>query len=262
MHLVALAIVQGVAEFLPISSSAHLILLPMFAGWSDQGLSVDVALHMGTLAAVLTYFRSDVVDLARGAVDTVAGRAGDTRRLFVLVALGTLPAVVIGIAAKPLVEGALRSAEVIAATTMGFGLVLFAADRIGSRSRELQAMTALHALLIGLAQAIALVPGVSRSGITMSAALIIGFTRPEAARFSFLLSIPTTFAAGVLVAAVMVRDGAWALGWEVLVAAGVSFATAFLAIAGLMAWLRRWDFTPFVLYRLALGVVLLIWIAR
>lgn len=259
LQLVVLALVQGITEFLPISSSAHLILIPALFGWSDQGMLIDVALHVGTLAAVAGYFWRECLRMGEGSVSLLRGRYDGGAKLLLLVIIGTLPVVVVGVAFQEAIAIHLRSAGLIAVTTIAFGLLLYLADRSGRRTEIMEAMTWRHALLIGLAQCLALIPGTSRAGITMTAALFLGYQRAEAARFSLLLSIPTTAAAGCLIGLQLWKGGDLALQTDALLAAGFAFIAAWLAIGGMMAWLRRASFTPFVFYRLFLGVSLLVW---
>ncbi len=260
LHIVLLAIVQGITEFLPISSSGHLILVPQVTGWSDQGLVIDAAVHVGTLGAVLLYFWRDVLLMAAGGIQLVSGRMTDGARLALYIVLATIPVVIAGFLAKELIETRLRSAEIIAWTTIIFGIALWLADRFGGRVRRLESMHLPHALVVGLAQAIALIPGTSRSGITMAAARMLGYERTDAARFSMLLSIPVIIAAGALVGRDLIEAGDIVLGADAAIAAILSFVTALGTIALLMRWLRTATFTPFVLYRLALGAGLLVWL--
>jgi len=260
LQLLVLALVQGVTEFLPISSSAHLILVPALTGWPDQGLKIDVALHVGTLAAVTCYFWRETCRMAGGGLSLLRGRLDGDARLLLLVVIGTLPVVIAGLLLRDLVAGDWRNPSLIAGTTIGFGLLLFLADRIGRRSATMEGLSWRHALLIGLAQCLALVPGTSRSGITMTAALLLGYQRTEAARFSLLLSIPTTAAAGALMGRELWHSGDLALQLDAVVSAAFAFVAAWLAIGGMMAWLRQSSFTPFVVYRLALGLFLLAWL--
>ena len=261
LQAVVLAIVQAVTEFLPISSSGHLILVPRFLGWPDQGLAFDVATHAGTLLAVLVYFRNDVIDLIQGFL------TGKPRSLHVdfaprplawAIILGTIPAGVAGLLFKDWISGEARNPVLIACTAIFYGLLLGWADRRGEKYREIGSVTASAALMVGVAQALALVPGTSRSGITMTAALLLGFTRPAAARFSFLLSIPIT-AASCAVEAADVLQGAVDPGQYVpmAIALAVSAVAGYLVIAGLLAWLRRQPLTVFVVYRVILGLVIL-----
>ena len=198
-HIIVLAVIQGLTEFLPISSSAHLILPSQVFGWPDQGLAFDVAVHVGTLAAVIWYFRAEVGRLTVAWVgDTVRGRVGQDSGLAWAVIAGTIPAGLAGLLLNDFIETSLRSGLVIAVSTIGFGLVLWWSDAVGRRNRDLPALTMKDAVIIGVAQALALIPGTSRSGITITAALALGYKREDAARFSFLLSIPVILGAGLL----------------------------------------------------------------
>lgn len=259
-HLVVLAIVQGITEFLPISSSGHLILVPTLTGIADQGLTIDAAVHVGTLGAVMIYFWRDVREMTTGTVGLASGRMNDGARLTLYLALATVPVVIAGLLAKDLIQTELRSAEIIAWTTIIFGIALWLADRFGEHVRHVTSMTLPHALVIGVAQALALVPGTSRSGITMSAARMLGYERTAAARFSMLMSIPTIIAAGTLVTLDLVEAGDLTLGTDALFAALLAFFAALISITFLMRWLRHASFTPFVIYRVVLGAGLLIWL--
>ncbi|WPZ34084.1 undecaprenyl-diphosphate phosphatase [Thalassobaculum sp. OXR-137] len=262
-ELIVLAVVQGITEFLPISSSAHLILVPALTGWPDQGLAIDVAMHIGTLAAVMLYFHRETAAMVQGGFQLLRGNTQTSdARLALQVALATMPVVLAGFALASTVATDWRDPLLIAVTTIGFGVLLWVADRSVAAQTGLafDRMTLRVAVLIGLAQALALVPGVSRSGITMTAALLLGFRREAAARFSLLLSIPTTAAAGTMAGVDLWQSGDAALQGDAIIAAGFSFIAALLAIAFLMSWLRRATFMPFVVYRLILGVFLLVWI--
>jgi undecaprenyl-diphosphatase len=260
LHLVLLALVQGITEFLPISSSGHLILVPHITGWSDQGLIIDAAVHVGTLGAVIIYFWRDMLAMTIGAGELARGRMTDGARLALYIVAATIPVVIAGLLLKDIVETQLRSVEIIAWTTLIFGVALWAADRFCERQRRLGSLNLPHALIIGLAQAIALIPGTSRSGITMTAARALGYERTDAARFSMLLSIPTIIGAGVLVGRDLVKAGDLALGADAAIAAGLSFVAALAAIALLMRWLSFATFTPFAVYRVLLGIGLLVWV--
>lgn len=264
LQLVLLALVQGVTEFLPISSSAHLILFPLVFGSADQGLGIDVALHAGTLVAVMAYFRDETGQLLRGGIQLLQpGVRSEARTLALQVAVATLPVVVVGLLARDLVANELRSVAVIATTTVLFGLLLGVADWRQRHATESAAMTLGIALAIGLAQVLALVPGTSRSGVTITAALLLGLARPEAARFALLLAIPTTAAATLL--------GGWEIAQgsegfvadpaDALIAAALAMVSAYVAIAWLMRFVQRASFMPFVYYRLALGAALFAWMA-
>jgi undecaprenyl-diphosphatase len=256
---VVLGVVQGLTEFLPISSSAHLILVPRVLGWPDLGLAFDVALHLGTLAALLIYFGGDWVRLVRS-VMTGPGRGDPAdRRLALAIAIGCVPAVIAGVALEKWAESTLRDPRLIAGTMIVMGLAMGAADRLGKRARSLQSMRWSDALWIGCAQALALVPGVSRSGVTLTAGMGLGFRRDDAARFSFLLSAPIT-AGAALFALRHVLTGGLPPHERLVFAAGIlaSGVIGYLAIAFLLSYLRRGNLLIFVLYRLLLGVLLLL----
>ena len=197
VQTILLALLQGLTEFLPISSSAHLILLPRLLGWEDQGLAFDVAVHVGTLLAVILYFHEDVRRLLLAWFASIVNRQMSAdARLAWLVVLGTIPAALTGLLLDDVIETHLRSPLVIALTTIGFGVLLGVADQRGRQARREDSLSVMDVVWIGLAQALALIPGTSRSGVTMTAALALGLTRTAAARFSFLLSIPVILMAG------------------------------------------------------------------
>lgn len=262
LHVLVLALVQGITEFLPISSSAHLILVPMALGWPDQGLNLDVAVHVGSLGAVLAYFRSDVATMLREARVRArpgpAGRPG--RRLITLVAVATLPVLVAGFMLQRIGTGGLRTMAVIGWTSLLFGIALYLADRYAPNHRPVEEMGPGAAFAIGLAQMLALVPGTSRAGITITAGRLLGLRRDEAARFSMLLSIPTIVGAGALIVLDLVELGEARVNGQILLAAGLAFASALAAIALMMRWLQHASYTPFVVYRCALGLGLLIYV--
>jgi undecaprenyl-diphosphatase len=266
LHVLILAMVQGLTEFLPVSSSGHLVLtweLFDFAGWpvpeetGRQRLILDVAVHLGALGAVFVYFRRDVGALITGLLALPRDRDRPDARLALHLLVASLPLVIFGYLLKDLVTEVLRNPEVIAWATLGFGLLLYAGDRIGAVTRGVASLTMRGALAIGLSQVLALVPGTSRSGITMTAARFLGLERTEAARFSMLLAIPAILGATVLVGYDLLRLGDLRIGLDALVAIGLSFLVAWLAIAAMMAWLSRATFTPFVIYRVILGAALL-----
>jgi undecaprenyl-diphosphatase len=232
IQILVLALVQGFTEFLPISSSAHLILVPVLSDWPDQGLAFDVAVHVGTLSAVVMYFRHELLQMSRDWLTSCVQR-------------------------RDVVESTLRSELVIAWATIGFGLLLWLADVRGARQRHEHQIGWRDVLVIGLAQAVALIPGTSRSGITMTAGLFMGLTREAAARFSFLLSVPTIFLAGSYKTLQLVT-GNEAVAWgDLLIGIIVSGITAYLVINLFLKWLDRNGMLPFVLYRLLLGGALL-----
>ena len=260
---VVLGIVQGVTEFLPISSTAHLRIVPAVLGWQDAGAAFTAVLQLGSLLAVIGYFLPDLVRMLRAAVRALTDRSRPpepaARELGYLI-VGTLPVGVAGIAFKHAVEGSLRSLWVIAIAMIVVGLALAAVERIARRDRTFEEITLRDAVLIGCAQALALVPGVSRSGITLLAALALGLRREAAARFSFLLSVPAVAAAGIfeLPKVLRARDvsgSALAIG---LIAAAIS---GYASIAWLLRFLRVRSTIPFVVYRVALGGVLIFLLA-
>jgi undecaprenyl-diphosphatase len=255
-HAFVLAVVQGLTEFLPISSSAHLILPSQLLGWDDQGLAFDVAVHVGSLFAVMLYFRKDLVQLAAGGCRTLNGGGWNADSDMILwLFLATLPVSVAGLLLEGLVEAELRSILVIAITTLGFGLLLGWAD--SRRHAQRKSLSLRIALIVGCAQMLAIVPGTSRSGITMTAALMCGLDRETAARFSFLLSIPVIAAAGVLKTMELLSSSS-PVSWSVLIGGAlVSSLTAYLCISWFLRLVERVGFMPFVIYRCILGMVLL-----
>ena len=257
LHLAILALVQGITEFLPISSSGHLVLVPVFLQIPDQGLMIDVAVHVGTLGAVLLYLWRDVWNMTSGLAQMMCGRSNSGTKLLGYLVLATLPIIGAGYAMNYYYPAGIRGIEVIGWATLGFGLVLMITDQIGMTLRRIEHLTISDTLIIGFAQVLALIPGVSRSGITMTAARVLGMERSEAARFSILLSIPVILGAGSLKGYDLWKSGDAQLTNDVFLGAGIAFITALITIALLMAWLRRATFTPFALYRVVLGIALL-----
>lgn len=255
-----LALVQGITEFLPISSHGHLIITRSLLGLSEPGLTISIAVHVGTLGAVVIYFWRDVWLMVIGIGQLARGGNGAGRRLVTLVAAATLPVLAAGYLVMAYLGEDLNTLAVIGWATLGFGLLLYLSDRIGMTVRRVEHMGLAQALIIGLFQVLALIPGTSRSGITMTAARFLGFERTEAARFSLLLSIPAILGAGTLAGIDLYQSGDSELQAAALFAAAMAFVAALAAIAVMMAWLRRATFTPFVLYRIALGGGLLIWV--
>jgi undecaprenyl-diphosphatase len=274
LKAVVLGIIQGLTEFLPISSSAHLILVPWLFGWETSGLTFDVALHLGTSAAILAYFWRDWVDLALELIRGIRERSlfgNAQRRLAWFLFIGTLPAVVAGLLLEDYIKTTLRSPLIPVVTLVGFGILLYYADRKSRQSRSLDQFRWGDCFWIGMSQALALVPGVSRSGITISAAMVRDASRIAAARFSFLLSTPVIVGAGVLQgwhllaatlhpgAAVVGPDvGSTAVKWDVLIV-GISSAaiTGFLCIRYFLRYLQTNNLVPFVIYRIVLAAVVL-----
>ena len=255
-QIIVLAIVQGITEFLPISSSGHLALIPALTGWPDQGQVTDVMVHIGSLFAVIVYFWRDVLKLIGGGLDLLRLRMNDNSRMALYIIVATIPAVAFGLFLKKSGLGdELRSVEVIAWNAIIFGILMYVADYIGKQTKIMEDMKMSPAVMIGFAQALALVPGTSRSGITMTAARFMGFSRPEAARFSFLLGIPAIAGAGAFVTLDAIESGV-EISNGAIMAAILTFFAALAAIAFLMAFVKRSSFLIFTLYRIALGLLL------
>jgi undecaprenyl-diphosphatase len=260
-----LGIVQGVTEFLPVSSSAHLILARAFFNFDGDkfGLSFDVACHVGTLIAALVYFRAEIAKML-GALPRVfePSRDPDARLIWLLV-VGTLPAVIAGLLFNSAVEEHLRTVQVVAVTMTLGAIGFFLADAKGTNQREESSLTMAEAWWLGCAQAVALVPGVSRSGITITVALLMGLRRPDAARFIFLLAIPAILAAALHETPKMIRAG---LGGETgvlfLIGIATSAVVGYVAIAYFIRYLGRRSLAPFGWYRLALAATVVVWLWR
>ncbi|WP_323844742.1 undecaprenyl-diphosphate phosphatase [Microbulbifer magnicolonia] len=256
-QIVILALIQGLTEFLPISSSAHLILPNQVLGWPDQGLAFDVAVHFGSLIAVVAYFRHDIWALLRdGLGGLVNNRFTDDGRLAWLIVLATIPTGLAGLFFKGFIETHLRSAAVIAATTIGFGILLWWADVRGVRTQTLAQLNWKKALFIGAAQVLALIPGTSRSGITMTAGLMLGMEREAAARFSFLMSIPVIALSALLLTydLLLLESVPWG---DILLGTVLSLISAYLCIHFFLQFISRIGMAPFAIYRLLLGAALI-----
>lgn len=256
LQAVILALVQGITEFLPVSSSAHLILAPELFGWDDQGLAFDVAVHVGTLMAVVLYFRQDILNMATAWFGSFRGTHNEHSKLAWFVILATLPACFMGLVAN-MYEEALRSPLIIAGTTIGFGILLGVAGKVASSRFGLPQLSWRDALLIGIAQGLAVIPGTSRSGITITAALLLGYKADAAARFSFLLSIPIILLAGGFKGLEWVTSDNPDTGWYLLLGAGAAAVSAYACIHVFLKLLERIGMMPFVIYRLGLGALLL-----
>ena len=256
---VVLGLVQGLTEFLPVSSSGHLILVPHVFGWPDQGLGFDAVMHLGTLAALLAYFRHELMGMISGAL---------SRRLAVLLILGTIPGGLAGVLLEKLVESKLRSPLLIACTTAGWAIVMWIADRRAAPAPKmpgdpLERVSLGQALTVGCAQAIALIPGTSRSGITITAGLFSGFDRATAARFAFLLGIPITAGAGSLKLLHLLKEGVPPGDGGPLTAALITaFVSGWFAVWFLVSYLKTRSLQPFVIYRLLLALVIFVLVLR
>jgi len=253
-----LALIQGLTEFLPISSSAHLILLPLLNAWQDQGLAFDVAVHVGSLTAVVWYFRHELITMTKDwSCSLVQRKNVGESRLAWAVLLGTIPVGLTGLLLHDFISNELRSPLVIAATTIGFGLLLGWADWQAKQNRNEHSLSWGDIAFVGIVQAIALIPGTSRSGITMTAGLMLGLERAAAARFSFLLSIPVIVLSGGLEIIKLVRASA-TVDWIGLITAAIlSALAAYTCIHFFLTFINRIGMWPFVIYRLLLGAVLL-----
>jgi undecaprenyl-diphosphatase len=267
VQIIILGLVQGFTEFLPISSSAHLILVPILLGWKDQGLAFDVAVHIGSLIAVVIYFRKDITAMTSDWFSSVFNRCsiGDSKLAWAVI-FGTIPAGIAGLLLNDFVETQLRSEIVIAYATIGFGLLLLLGDWYGNRKGKIthdeKNITWKDVVVISLFQILALIPGTSRSGITMTAGLFMGLSRTAAARFSFLLAIPLILAAGGLKTKTLL-DSSLPVDWSaILIGVIVSAASALVCIHFFLKLLDRFGMLPYVVYRLLLGGVLLILFAR
>ncbi len=260
-HLFLIAVIQGVTEFLPVSSSGHLILLPQLSGMADQGLAIDVAVHVGTLGAVILYFWTDVRNAALGVPKLIRWQVDDQNSFLALcLVVATIPVVILGLVIKLLGwDEALRSTAVIGWTMLIFGLVLYWTDQKGAEAKTGETWSLKDAVIMGLWQAVALIPGTSRSGITISAARWLGYERQGAARLAMLMSIPTILASGLVLSIDVVGEADWALARDASIAAVFAFASALLALFLMMRLLRSVSFTPYVIYRVVLGVILLIY---
>ncbi len=261
VQAIILALVQGLSEFLPISSSGHLVLVPYFFGWPDQGLAFDVAVHVGTLFAVIAYFRRELVAMIRAWFGSLAGRGmTPDARLAWYVLVGTIPVGLVGLLAGGAIEEKLRNPLAVATTLAFFGALMWLADRFGRRERDVGSMGWRDAILIGCAQALALMPGTSRSGITMTMARTLGLTREAAARYSFLLAVPGIGMAGAYEGLKLATDANHAVDWPVIgLGVAIAAVTGYFCIAWLLRVINRIGFGPFALYRFVVAGIIL-WI--
>lgn len=255
IQAISLALLQGLTEFLPISSSAHLILLPVLLGWDDQGLAFDVAVHVGTLTAVIFFYRKNLRQIILAWCGSIVGKGvTDDSKLAWYVVLGTIPVGLVGITLPDVVETTLRSPLVIAGATIIFAFLLWFAAK---QAKELRStITLLDAIVFGLFQALALIPGTSRSGITITAGLLTGLQREHAARFSFLLSIPVIALAGMVKGLELYKSTEPVMWDLILIGASLSAVVAYFSISWFLKLLDKIGMMPFVYYRLILGVFL------
>ena len=253
-----LAIVQGLTEFLPISSSGHLVLVPYLVEWTDQGLAFDVAVHFGSLIAVCVFFREDIMGLLRGGLRILGGDVSSPQSYMALaIALGTIPAAAAGLLFASWIESNLRDQAIIVYTLSGYGILMALADRYARREKGISEIRIRDAVIIGLAQALSLVPGTSRSGVTITAGRLLGFERQDAARFSFLLSAPVILLATLYKGGEMVLGDA-AVAWgQLALGVVVSAVVAYLSIDFFMRFVSRIGLAPFAIYRLALAGLIL-----
>jgi len=261
LYLLILAIIQGLTEFLPVSSSGHLAMMPALTGAQDQGLLIDVAVHLGTLVAVILYFWADVKSALFGLIDLARGQTTPRSELALMLIIATIPVVLLGALVALLGwTDYLRNLWVIGTAMIVFGLLLFFMDQNRPMQKKMSDLTRKNALSLGLWQTVALIPGASRSGMTITGARALGFSRAEGARFAMLMSIPTIIASGVLIGAKTLSDGNWAGLGSAALAAFFACLSGLLALRLMMHFLTRYSFTPYVIYRIILGVML-IWLA-
>ena len=258
IHLIILGLIQGLTEFLPVSSSAHLILLPALVGWDDQGIAYDIAVHTGSLGAVVFYFRKDIQDIVRGWLATLGLHDSEKNYLLWYLAMATIPVGLAGLLLHDFVAASLRNPQVIATASIVFGLLLWWADKYGKQVRTQARISWRDALIVGFAQALAIIPGTSRSGITITAGLMLGMDRQSASRFSFLLAIPVIILASGY-EAYKLSSGQVDIDWVSLIAVTlIAFVSALLAIHYFLKLLDRTGMLPYVIYRVILGIILLV----
>lgn len=260
IYLVILSIIQGITEFLPISSSGHLVLLPTLMETEDQGLLLDIAVHFGTLLAVMLYFYKDLISLVKGGFDTITFKQTPDRGLFFNIIIATLPIIIAGFLVHHYIPQGFRDPALIGWTTLIFGILLGLADQSRQTTITPENSRLYKSFIIGLAQILALLPGTSRSGITMTACRFFGYDRVEASRFALLLGIPTIAGAAFLGFLDLIETNSLELQKEAMIAALLSCIFAYIAIAGLMRFVKDFNFMGFVIYRIILGSSILIWV--
>lgn len=261
IEILLLSFIQGLTEFLPVSSSGHLILLPKLLGWQDHGLELDVAVHIGTLCSVLIYFYQQIHQMIRDTIRFICSRFSPhaytpSVHLSITIIVATIPAVVFGFVLKKLGQEMVRGVEIIAFTSIFFGALLYLTDKLGYKNEK--DVSFGKGCMIGFAQAIALIPGTSRSGICITMGRLLGVDRTSAARFAFLLSIPAILGAGVLTSLDAIKTGVPLLTVDVGLAVLFSFLFGLLAIRFMMTYLAKYSLAPFAIYRIALGIGLLL----
>ncbi len=260
LQIFYLSLLQGITEFLPVSSSGHLILLSKFSYFPDQGLALDVAVHVGSILAVMIYFSETIWEMVKGVWKTrfIPNFKNYGARVFWLIVIGTIPAVIAGFVLKSYGMEWLRNTRIIGWTILGYGVLLYIADKFSMTIREIKHLGIIDAILIGCAQCLALIPGTSRSGITITMGRFLGLERREAAKFSMLLSIPAIIAAAVLTGFEVWQAGDLEeIGW-MFDGVVYSYISSIIAIYIVMWWLRKSTFLPFVIYRIILGSILLL----
>lgn len=257
---VILGVVQGLTEFLPISSSAHILIVSQLMGWSDPGAAFTAVTQIGTELAVIVFFWRDITRIVRAWARSLGQpelRSSLDARMGWYIIIGTIPIVVLGLVFSSQIETAARNLWLVAGTLIAFGVVLGLADALGSHRRSLQQLNARDGLILGFGQALALIPGVSRSGATISAGLALGYTREAAARYAFLLAVPAVLGSG-LYEATKIGDDSSASWGPTILATVIAFAVGIAVIAWLLRWLSTRTYRPFVIYRIALGLILII----
>jgi len=255
--IIIISIVQGLTEFIPVSSSGHLVLVPKLLNLQDQGLIMDLAVHIGTLFAVLVYYYKDIWQIAMGCIFWKDKRRTSSRNLGIYIVLATIPAIIFGFAIHVMIPEGIRDIRIIVATTIIFGALMGLVDKYCFSEKKISEINLKSAMVIGFAQVLALIPGTSRSGVTMTAGRFLGFSRVDAARFSFLLSVPATAGAGALGVFDVIQSGNTQMGIDMLLAIIFSFFAGLLAISIMMNWLKRFGLMPFAIYRLILGFAIL-----
>jgi undecaprenyl-diphosphatase len=256
--VILLAFIQGITEFLPVSSSGHLIWIPKVLRWSDQGLMMDVAVHLGTLVAILIYFRKDIIELIKGVMSISLGKVTPSGRQGMYLMIASIPAVIFGLFLHDIM-GSLRNLWVIGSTTLIYGILLGLVDRYCSQKKDESSLTITSSLWVGVAQALALIPGTSRSGACMTMMRFMGFNREAAARFTFLMAIPVIMGAGLVTGYKSYQTGWSGVSFAPLfLGVVVSFGTGWLTIWGFLGWVRRSSLMPFMWYRIILGIGLLL----